>query len=43
MRVINTSANAMFRFSIDGHKLRAIEVDGVDVVEPVEVDEVILS
>jgi len=32
VRVINTGAYAMFNFSIDGHKLQPIEVDGVDII-----------
>jgi iron transport multicopper oxidase len=38
VRVINTSAVAAFNFSIDGHPLETIEVDGVDVAKPVPVD-----
>lgn len=38
IRVINTSALAMFWFWIDGHQLRIIEVDGTDVEEaPVDI------
>ncbi|CAE6417231.1 unnamed protein product [Rhizoctonia solani] len=33
LRVINTSALAMFYFWIDGHEMRIIEVDGTDVAE----------
>jgi FtsP/CotA-like multicopper oxidase with cupredoxin domain len=33
VRVINTSSRTSFNFSIDGHSLQAIEVDGVDVDE----------
>lgn len=32
-RIINTSAMAVFYFSIQGHKLNVIEVDGVDTVK----------
>jgi iron transport multicopper oxidase len=38
VRVINTSAVAAFNFSIDGHPLETIEVDGVDVAKPVPID-----
>ncbi|ODM98419.1 Laccase-2 [Orchesella cincta] len=38
LRVVNPSAHASFRFSIDHHKLRVIEVDGVDTVETSPVD-----
>jgi len=38
IRVINSSAVAAFNFSIDGHTLDTIEVDGVDVAEPVRAD-----
>jgi len=43
VRVINTAANSVFRFSIDAHKLQTIETDGVDVLEPVVADEAIIS
>ncbi|QRV79485.1 Multicopper oxidase [Ceratobasidium sp. AG-Ba] len=33
LRVVNTSAFAMFFFWIDGHDMRIIEVDGTDVAE----------
>ncbi|CCO27193.1 hypothetical protein BN14_01228 [Rhizoctonia solani AG-1 IB] len=33
LRMINTSALAMFYFWIDGHEMRIIEVDGTDVTE----------
>ncbi|KAJ7669291.1 Fet3 protein [Mycena polygramma] len=33
LRVVNTSAFAMFFFWIDGHEMRVIEVDGTDVEE----------
>ncbi|KAJ1882410.1 ferroxidase fet3 [Coemansia sp. RSA 1722] len=33
IRLINMSALAMFHFSIDGHKMRVIEVDGVTTEE----------
>ncbi|KAG7097676.1 hypothetical protein E1B28_005002 [Marasmius oreades] len=33
LRVVNTSAFAMFYFWIDGHDMRIIEVDGTDVEE----------
>lgn len=33
IRVINTSAMSAFTFSIDGHKLKAMEVDGVSLAE----------
>lgn len=33
VRIINTSAMAVFDFSIQGHKLNVIEVDGVDTVK----------
>ncbi|KAJ7578602.1 Fet3 protein [Mycena floridula] len=33
LRVVNTSAFAMFFFWIDGHNMRIIEVDGTDVAE----------
>ncbi|CAL1708876.1 unnamed protein product [Somion occarium] len=33
LRVVNTSAFAMFFFWIDGHEMRIIEVDGTDVEE----------
>ncbi|KAJ6532692.1 Fet3 protein [Mycena vulgaris] len=33
LRVVNTSAFAMFFFWIDGHDMRVIEVDGTDVEE----------
>lgn len=33
LRVVNTSAFAMFFFWIDGHDMRVIEVDGTDIVE----------
>jgi len=33
LRLINTSALSMFNFWIDGHDMRIIEVDGVDVDE----------
>lgn len=33
VRIINTSAMAVFFFSIQGHKLNVIEVDGVDTVK----------
>ncbi|CAE7080286.1 unnamed protein product [Rhizoctonia solani] len=33
LRVINTSALAMFHFWIDGHEMRIIEVDGTDIAE----------
>ncbi|KAJ7033166.1 Fet3 protein [Mycena alexandri] len=33
LRVVNTSAFAMFYFWIDGHDMRVIEVDGTDVEE----------
>lgn len=42
IRLINMSALAMFHFSIEGHKMRVIEVDGVDT-EPKEVGNVILA
>lgn len=32
LRVVNTSAFAMFFFWIDGHEMRIIEVDGVSIV-----------
>ncbi|KAJ2160101.1 ferroxidase fet3 [Coemansia sp. RSA 552] len=35
LRLINMSALAMFHFSIDGHQMRVIEVDGVDTEEAV--------
>ncbi|CAL8099073.1 unnamed protein product [Orchesella dallaii] len=40
IRVVNPSAHASFNFSIDGHRLKAIEVDGVDTVETSPVDAV---
>lgn len=33
LRIVNTSAFAMFFFWIDGHDMRIIEVDGTDVAE----------
>ncbi|KAJ1955322.1 ferroxidase fet3, partial [Dipsacomyces acuminosporus] len=42
LRLINMSALAMFHFSIEGHKMRVIEVDGVDTEEK-EVGNVILA
>ncbi|KIM42143.1 multicopper oxidase [Hebeloma cylindrosporum] len=33
LRIVNTSAFAMFFFWIDGHEMRIIEVDGTDVEE----------
>ncbi|KAG8747139.1 ferroxidase fet3 [Ceratobasidium sp. 414] len=33
LRVVNTSAFAMFFFWIDGHDMRIIEVDGTDIAE----------
>ncbi|KAK7036555.1 ferroxidase fet3 [Paramarasmius palmivorus] len=33
LRIINTSAFAMFYFWIDGHEMRIIEVDGTDIEE----------
>ncbi|KAJ1937066.1 ferroxidase fet3 [Kickxella alabastrina] len=42
IRLINMSALSMFHFSIEGHKMRVIEVDGVDTEEH-EVGNVILS
>ncbi|KAF8989844.1 Fet3 protein, partial [Hymenopellis radicata] len=33
LRLVNTSAFAMFFFWIDGHDMRIIEVDGIDVAE----------
>ncbi|KAJ1895236.1 ferroxidase fet3, partial [Kickxella alabastrina] len=42
IRLINMSALSMFHFSIEGHKMRVIEVDGVDTEEQ-EVGNVILS
>ncbi|KAF8217774.1 Fet3 protein [Mycena galopus ATCC 62051] len=33
LRVVNTSAFAMFYFWIDGHDMRVIEVDGTDIEE----------
>ncbi|KAF5353736.1 hypothetical protein D9758_008639 [Tetrapyrgos nigripes] len=33
LRIVNTSAFSMFFFWIDGHEMRVIEVDGVDVEE----------
>ncbi|KAJ7723385.1 Fet3 protein [Mycena metata] len=33
LRIVNTSAFAMFYFWIDGHDMRVIEVDGTDVEE----------
>ncbi|KAJ2778191.1 ferroxidase fet3 [Coemansia javaensis] len=35
IRLINMSALAMFHFSIEGHQMRVIEVDGVDTEEMV--------
>lgn len=43
VRIINTAANSIFRFSIDGHKLKTIEADGIDLLQAVEVDQAILS
>ncbi|KAJ2762530.1 ferroxidase fet3, partial [Coemansia nantahalensis] len=42
LRLINMSALAMFHFSIDGHTMRVIEVDGIDT-EPMEVGNVRLA
>ncbi|KAJ1903025.1 ferroxidase fet3 [Coemansia sp. S100] len=42
LRLINMSALAMFHFSIEGHKMHVIEVDGVDT-EPMEVGNVRLA
>ncbi|KAJ1727134.1 ferroxidase fet3 [Coemansia biformis] len=42
IRLINMSALAMFHFSIDGHTIRIIEVDGV-YTEPTEVGNVQLA
>ncbi|ODM89025.1 L-ascorbate oxidase, partial [Orchesella cincta] len=36
LRLLNAGAVAAYNFSIDDHKLRAIEVDGIDVRTPVE-------
>nr|AHD24914.1 putative laccase 1 [Flammulina velutipes] len=33
LRIINTSTFAMFMFWIDGHEMRLIEVDGIDIQE----------
>lgn len=33
VRIVNTSAMAVFYFSIQGHKLHVIEVDGVDTIK----------
>lgn len=38
VRVVNTAALTFFNFSIDGHILEVIEVDGVDVAQPTPVD-----
>jgi len=38
VRVINTSAVAMFNFSIDGHALQPIEVEGVDIAQTELID-----
>jgi len=35
IRLLNTAAVASFNFSVDYHTLRAIEVDGIDVAQPV--------
>lgn len=43
IRVINTAANAFFKFSIDNHKLTTIEVDGVDTVKVSPVDQALLA
>ncbi|CAG8534192.1 4898_t:CDS:2, partial [Racocetra persica] len=37
-RIINTSAEAYYAFSIDGHKMKIIEVEGT-LVKPVEVNQ----
>ncbi|KAJ1962113.1 ferroxidase fet3 [Dipsacomyces acuminosporus] len=42
IRLVNMSALAMFHFSIEGHKMRVIEVDGEDTEEQ-EVGNVILA
>ncbi|KAI8318680.1 hypothetical protein GQ54DRAFT_300005 [Martensiomyces pterosporus] len=42
IRLINMSALAMFHFSIEGHTMRVIEVDGVDTEEK-EVGNVVLA
>ncbi|KAJ2713105.1 ferroxidase fet3, partial [Coemansia spiralis] len=42
IRLLNMSALAMFHFSIDGHTMRVIEIDGVDT-EPREVGNVRLA
>ncbi|KAJ1950737.1 ferroxidase fet3, partial [Linderina pennispora] len=42
IRLINMSAQAMFHFSIDGHEMQIIEVDGIDT-EPMTVGNVMLS
>ena len=43
IRVINVSAVSAFRFSIDGHTLNTIEVDGIDVLKPVAADVAVLA
>lgn len=43
LRVINMGGWATFNFSVDGHTLEAIEVDGIDVKHPVPVDTAFIS
>lgn len=43
VRLINTSSRTSFNFSIDSHSLDTIEVDGIDVVQPVAADVIQIS
>jgi iron transport multicopper oxidase len=43
IRVINVAAVAAFKFSIDGHILQTIEVDGTDVKTPVPVHAAVIG
>lgn len=42
IRVINTSAHSTFNFSVEGHSLLAVEVDGVDTI-PIVTESVYIS